>query len=640
MKALSILLLIAFFCASPPPAHAATVTIDGLEPVEGGKVVFQTIAPPGIGKKAQGRLSIRMRINNAGPEKIKITRIEILGKQVSKFAQPVEVAADSSFKFQNCLCGNSEPLIIDQPFPQTAKIAVFLQNDANPVEKTVNLASHTNDNGPLIYPGKTSDLRTNEIWGASSSHRSDHQVFALDTGLAGWNGNAWSNRRPGKEGAVERESYRIYGMPIYAMADGTVCWALNDHEERPTTADVETISPSLGKFDKEGNHIFVKSGDEIAVYAHLQRGSIPEELLTPNAAVKKGQYLGKVGLSGSSSHPHLHIHVKKEPASGAPDLGKPENNCDTGFFRPMTFKDLQSLTADEATSLAKSGDLDASDWTLLTNHSAPNPRGRLYPSSAAPGFCKTCTDKRQYIGVWRAGNEIDLLVKAEGWDAFTQKWSELSDDIFRLVEINTFMENGKRQFLGYFKKGNDNHFLWNVAGWDAFNGKWKELSDDGLRLIDLATYADGGSRHYVGVFRAGDDGHDLKSITGWDGFTKKWDELGKDGLRLIDLETFPVGNNQRQYIGVFRQGSGRHALWSITGWSSFTSKWDEYSKDGLRLIDVETFAVGNDRQFIGVFRQGGGGHALLSVPGYHRFLQENETQAGKGLRLVDIHVEE
>ena len=118
------------------------------------------------------------------------------------------------------------------------------------------------------------------------------------------------------------------------------------------------------------------------------------------------------------------------------------------------------------------------------------------------------------------------------------------------------------------------------------------------------------------------------------------DELGKDGLRLIDLETFPVGNNQRQYIGVFRQGSGGHALWSITGWSSFTSKWDEFSKDGLRLIDVETFAVGNNRQFIGVFRQGGGGYALESVTGYHKLVQSNEKWVGKGLRLVDVHVEE
>lgn len=631
MKARSILLLAAVLCAWSMPARAENVTIDVLEPLENGRVVFAAIAPPEIGAKQQGRISIQMRIKNQGPATIKITKIEILGKKVSSFSSPVEVSPGASHTFQNCDCPGSQELEIDAPFPSTAKIAVFLEGSNTPVEETVSLAPHTNDAGPLLFPGKANDLRTNETWGTSSRHPADHQVFALDMGVLGWNGNAWSQRFPGADGP-ERENFRIYGMPVHAMADGVVCWALNDHEERPTTEETPTKSPSQGKFVKGGNQVFVQHGDEIAVYAHLQRGSIPQELLIPGAAVKEGQYLGKVGLSGSSSHPHLHAHVKTEPSSG--------KGCDAGAFRPMTFKNLQSLTKKEADALAASDELDSKDWTSLTNHSASAPYGLLYPSTAPAPFCKECTDKRQYIGVWRAGDEIELLVKAEGWSSFTQKWTELSNDNFRLVEINTFQENGKRQFLGVFKRGSGKHFLWNVAGWEAFTDKWKELSGNGLRLIDLATYAEAGSRHYIGVFRAGDDPHFLWSITGWENFTKKWNELGKGNLRLVDLETFPVANNQRQYIGVFRQGNEGHFLWSVTGWSNFTKKWDELSKDGLRLIDIETFTVGNQRQFIGVFRSGGGGFALKSVTGYHKLIQSNEALASQGLRLVDIHVEE
>jgi len=429
-------------------------------------------------------------------------------------------------------------------------------------------------------------------------------------------------------------------MPVYAMTDGTVCWALNDHEERPTTELSETISPSLGVFNAGGNQLFVKRGTEVSLYAHLQTGSIPQELLQPGATVKRGQYLGKIGLSGASDHPHTHIHVKKEPASGAPNVGSFMNDCDDGRFRPMTFKNLQSLTKDEANVLANDSMLDASDWTALTNHSAPHAYGLLYPSTAAYDFRKDYAESKQYIGVWRSGNEIELRVKVTGWANFTKKWEELSNDNFRLVEVNSFVENIGQVFVGVFKRGGGNHALWNADSWDSFTTKWDELSQNGLRLIDMDTYTEGDTRHFVGVFRQGTDGHALWSVTGWENFTQKWDEYGRNNLRLVDIETFQVGANQRQYIGVFREGNDGHTLWSVTGWNNFTAKWDEFGKNGLRLVDIETFAVGNERQFIGVFRQGTDGYALESVTGYQNFTQACEKYNGAGLRLADVHVEQ
>jgi hypothetical protein len=316
------------------------------------------------------------------------------------------------------------------------------------------------------------------------------------------------------------------------------------------------------------------------------------------------------------------------------------NNCDGGLFRPMTFKDLQSLTKTEANTLGNQNTLNAGSWTKLTNHSAPHPYGLLYPSTAGYSFSKNATDSKQYIGVWREGLEVELRVNANGWANFVKKWEELSGDTFRLVRIETFLENNQRQFMGIFKRGVGGHFLWNAPGWDAFTAKWGELSNAGQRLIDITTYTEGSTRFFVGVFRSGNDKHALWSITGWDAFTAKWDEFAKAGLRLVDLETHPVGNNQQQYIGVFREGNYGYTLWSITGWNAFTTQWDAFSKNGLRLVDIETFAVGNQRQFIGVFRKGSGGYALESVTGYHKFVQSCEKWNSANLRLVDVHVEQ
>src|SRR6476469_864587 len=124
------------------------VKIEVLEPVENGNVVFQALAPAKKGNPQQGRISVRIRIKNDDTKAITINRVEIAGKPVSSFASPVLVAANASFEFQNCNCPDSQPLIINAPFPATVKIAVVVANEAAPVEKVVTILPHTNDGGP------------------------------------------------------------------------------------------------------------------------------------------------------------------------------------------------------------------------------------------------------------------------------------------------------------------------------------------------------------------------------------------------------------------------------------------------------------------------------------------------------------
>jgi hypothetical protein len=47
--------------------------------------------------------------------------------------------------------------------------------------------------------------------------------------------------------------------------------------------------------------------------AHLQRGSVTVQ---PGDAIAAGEIVGRVGNSGNSSEPHLHVHaVREDPAS-------------------------------------------------------------------------------------------------------------------------------------------------------------------------------------------------------------------------------------------------------------------------------------------------------------------------------------
>ncbi len=54
-------------------------------------------------------------------------------------------------------------------------------------------------------------------------------------------------------------------------------------------------------------------------------------------------------------------------------------------------------------------------------------------------------------------------------------------------------------------------------------------------------------------------------------------------------------------------GSGGHALWANATWDSFRAKWDEWSRQGLRLHDVHVVNVGGQDRWTGAFLAGSGG---------------------------------
>jgi len=115
------------------------------------------------------------------------------------------------------------------------------------------------------------------------------------------------------------EKYRIFGDSLYSPCTGVVTVAVDGFPDLP-----------LGEMDKKhpaGNHVVIQL-DGLEVYvglAHLMRGSVA---VKAGERVSAGQPLGRVGNSGNTSEPHLHIHAKRG--------GSPESILD-GEGIPMRF---------------------------------------------------------------------------------------------------------------------------------------------------------------------------------------------------------------------------------------------------------------------------------------------------------------
>lgn len=93
--------------------------------------------------------------------------------------------------------------------------------------------------------------------------------------------------------------HRAFGQPIYAMADGVVVAAEDRFADRP---------PGSPGPREASNFLLIDHGaHEHAKLAHLARGSLE---VGAGDRVVRGQRLAKVGNSGMSDAPHLHLHFQ------------------------------------------------------------------------------------------------------------------------------------------------------------------------------------------------------------------------------------------------------------------------------------------------------------------------------------------
>ncbi len=103
-------------------------------------------------------------------------------------------------------------------------------------------------------------------------------------------------------------SYHIYGDEVLAVADAKVAFAIDGFPDQIPGA----LPSGIDIADADGNHIILDLGNELyALYAHLQPGSVA---VKTGDTVKRGQAIARVGNTGNTSEPHLHLHVMDAPS--------------------------------------------------------------------------------------------------------------------------------------------------------------------------------------------------------------------------------------------------------------------------------------------------------------------------------------
>lgn len=129
------------------------------------------------------------------------------------------------------------------------------------------------------------------------------------------------NGLPYKNDGKNLEDWFCYGLPILAVESGTVILTENSIPDNmtPGELDYETNESNV-----TGNVVYIEHEDgTIGTYCHMIPGSV---IVEKGDQVVAGQELGKLGNSGNSFAPHLHMHVMSNPT------GKPIIEYSDGLF--------------------------------------------------------------------------------------------------------------------------------------------------------------------------------------------------------------------------------------------------------------------------------------------------------------------
>jgi hypothetical protein len=106
------------------------------------------------------------------------------------------------------------------------------------------------------------------------------------------------------------QSWPFFGAPILAVADGVVVDRVDGMAEQ-VPGEVKGITAQ----NAAGNSIIEDiGGGRFVLYAHMKTGSIPARIVV-GSRLRRGQPIGALGNTGSSTAPHLHFQVMDRPSA-------------------------------------------------------------------------------------------------------------------------------------------------------------------------------------------------------------------------------------------------------------------------------------------------------------------------------------
>jgi hypothetical protein len=495
------------------------------------------------------------------------------------------------------------------------------------------------------------DLKPGERYFTRNHANTTTQKYAYDITARRLNKGSWTSLKSGVTSTrhwrnPKNSNYFVYGKPFYAMRDGIViaCFRNAPQNPRPKRPEEDGDVPTSekawvhknlkdGLMPGGGNELYILHDDGTrALYAHAQTGSIPASLcpktkskfsaprdsnndpvdengMYPEIAllpaqrkrVKAGRLLGRIGNSGSSSGPHIHIHVEKKNRAG-------KWRADPTKFRRGMSTPWNGGKADIAKWTSFSGKIitkgDVLFWppSRLTKEFARHKASigsfsRVFKHLANSGY------QPKILDLYSVGGKVYLnhiwVPRTGAWRAWwgqtkTAMQANLNKskaDGYAPVFAESYLSGGQVRYATIYLKNKSGKWrLRSNMGAKQHQDVLNEAKKDGLKPITVSVVSKGKKRYYTALYRSDKIGSwALKSSVLESNYQAEVNTQLKAGRLPIYLCGY-VHNGAAQYSVIFSSKFGkkvraRHKMSS----STYQTEYTKARKDGLLTQTVSAF---------------------------------------------------
>ncbi|MFO7192229.1 MAG: peptidoglycan DD-metalloendopeptidase family protein [Thermocrispum agreste] len=635
--------------AQPAAANALARTalaakIDEVQPMAGGKALVAPLTAVKAGAKDRWVLKLDLYVENTGSGVLDADKVRVTyqgSSAPSAWEEPVNVTIGvGQTQIVQVLDGFKRDLV--GPVPDSATVTVEFAQNVAPLTTKLTLAAHKNPapNGAYFFPAKAGDLGKGQYWSWRTRHMgaapgvtwTDRNRFAYDMGVSRWDKKAkeWTGLREGADpGNPKNADYLVWDKPVYAMADGKVMYCRED------------VVDHEGSGGGPANSVWIDHGGEFAGYVHLKLNSIPSSVCPQGSekkwgmngktvTVKAGQLIGRVGNTGNSSAPHLHLEVLDGVPPGNPGASPRPNGLPVLFQNALVRGDRADVDPDAGPIDWTTARGQAIGWNALV---LPNRCGfDVIPSglsewarhgitaacfqdvvnrATAAGYEPAVVDgytvggNTYFNAVFQPKDQLPSATRhgltAAQLDKLVDEWGELG---YRIRHLDGYQYNGMPRYVAIFvKDGGPRQFVTHSLSSYAHQAVYNLLTGAGWRPVINSGVSD----HYLVRYFAVYEQRSLGSYRAeWAIPEANYQEFAETqlalGRRPLYLNAYNHGG--KAYLSAIYTSTvpgpfeARHGLTA----AQYQAEYDTWVGKKYRTRQVTGYASGTGHRFAAVWR--------------------------------------
>lgn len=242
-------------------------------------------------------------------------------------------------------------------------------------------------------------------------------------------------------------------------------------------------------------------------------------------------------------------------------------------------------------------------------------------------------------GNW--GNRFLFGLTTADFIAKNQEWFD--NDGLRLVHLETWLDKGNvRRWSSIHRTGDWGHRLGVGMTTADFLQKVGTFQREGYRLERMVNWQSDDSLRWAASWRTGLPTTQLVQGVDTTAFLQQTQDLfTNEGLRLVQAIRY-TENGSLRWAGICQQGTWANRFYIRNDLNSFVNTVQEFfDKDGLRIVDIETWIEGGARRYAGISRSANWANRLWVHKGIETFRIEAQKAFDEdGLRLINVDVYE